>query len=61
MAERAACAVRPTNAAPGREPPALKLTCCPFEKVQAIGRDLEGVEHTRMAAAQQHTVNVEVQ
>jgi hypothetical protein len=39
----------------------LKLACCPFEKVQAIGRDLEGIEHTRMATAQQHTVNVEVQ
>jgi hypothetical protein len=61
MAEGAACAVRPTNAATGRKPPTLKSRRHPFEKVQAIGRDLESIENTSMAAAQKHAVDVEIQ
>jgi len=61
MAEGAACIVWPTTAAPGRSPAALEATRRPFEKVQAAGCDLEGVEHTPVTAAQKHTVDVEVQ
>ena len=35
----------------------IEIEASPIEKVQAIGRDLESIENTSMAAAQKHAVD----
>lgn len=61
MAEGAADSVRPTLTATGREPAAPKYHRRPPEKIQTAGRNFERIEYARVAAAQKHAIEVEIQ